>query len=85
MRYNLKLLLLFYSIMEGEESLRRFSPEVMVQDPNIANAVSLLPPIVLFHGTGDYSIPSDNRFGRLPKETFNYAITKVKSNLRIGH
>ncbi|KAF7827880.1 putative isoprenylcysteine alpha-carbonyl methylesterase ICMEL1 isoform X1 [Senna tora] len=50
---------IFLSIMEGEESLRRFSPEVMVKDPNIANAVSLLPPIVLFHGTGDYSIPSD--------------------------
>ncbi|KEH20235.1 putative alpha/Beta hydrolase [Medicago truncatula] len=50
---------LFLSIMEGEESLRRFSPEVMVQDPNFGNAVSLLPPIVLFHGTGDYSIPSD--------------------------
>jgi len=48
--------------MEGEESLRRFSPEVMVQDPNIGNANSLLPPIVLFHGTGDYSIPSDARF-----------------------
>lgn len=50
---------IFLSIMEGEESLRRFSPEVMVQDPNFGNAVSLLPPIVLFHGTGDYSIPSD--------------------------
>ncbi|KAE9614527.1 hypothetical protein Lal_00012241 [Lupinus albus] len=47
------------SIMEGEESLSRFSPEVMVQDRNFANAVSLLPPMVLFHGTGDYSIPSD--------------------------
>ncbi|GLT34522.1 hypothetical protein SLA2020_090310 [Shorea laevis] len=50
---------IFLSIMEGEESLQRFSPEVMVQDPNIKNAVSLLPPIFLFHGTGDYSIPSD--------------------------
>ncbi|KAK7360742.1 hypothetical protein VNO77_02751 [Canavalia gladiata] len=49
----------FLSIMEGEESLQRFSPEVMIQDPNIGNAASLLPPIVLFHGTGDYSIPSD--------------------------
>lgn len=48
--------------MEGEESLQRFSPEVMVQDPSFGNAVSLLPPIVLFHGTGDYSIPSDARF-----------------------
>lgn len=53
---------IYYSIMEGEESLRRFSPEVMVQDPNFGNAVSLLPPMVLFHGTGDYSIPSDQRF-----------------------
>ncbi|XP_058768240.1 probable isoprenylcysteine alpha-carbonyl methylesterase ICMEL1 [Vicia villosa] len=50
---------IFLSIMEGEESIRRFSPEVMVQDPNIGNAVSLIPPTVLFHGTGDYSIPSD--------------------------
>lgn len=48
--------------MEGEQCLRRFSPEVMVQDPNIKNAVSLLPPIILFHGTADYSIPSDARF-----------------------
>ncbi|PSR88230.1 Isoprenylcysteine alpha-carbonyl methylesterase [Actinidia chinensis var. chinensis] len=50
---------IFLSIMEGEQSLRRFSPEVMIQDPNIRNAVSLLPPVILFHGTGDYSIPSD--------------------------
>ncbi|KAF4356840.1 hypothetical protein F8388_019499 [Cannabis sativa] len=52
---------IFLSIMEGEQSLRRFSPEVMVQDPNIKNALSLLPPIILFHGTADYSIPSDSR------------------------
>ncbi|XP_065880186.1 probable isoprenylcysteine alpha-carbonyl methylesterase ICMEL1 isoform X2 [Euphorbia lathyris] len=50
---------LFLSIMEGEESLQRFSPEVIVQDPNLKSAVSLLPPIILFHGTADYSIPSD--------------------------
>ncbi|KAL5759250.1 hypothetical protein ACOSQ2_018088 [Xanthoceras sorbifolium] len=50
---------LFLSIMEGEQSLRRYSPEVMVQDPNTKNAVSLLPPIILFHGTADYSIPAD--------------------------
>ncbi|KAF7135210.1 hypothetical protein RHSIM_Rhsim08G0132200 [Rhododendron simsii] len=47
------------AIMEGEQSFRRFSPEVMVQEPDIKNAVSLLPPVFLFHGTGDYSIPSD--------------------------
>ncbi|KAE9451091.1 hypothetical protein C3L33_17025, partial [Rhododendron williamsianum] len=46
-------------IMEGEQSLRRFSPEVVVQDPSIRNAVSLLPPTILFHGTADCSIPSD--------------------------
>ncbi|KAL6566412.1 hypothetical protein OROGR_002027 [Orobanche gracilis] len=51
---------IFLSIMEGEESLRRYSPEVMVQDPTNSNAVSLLPPIILFHGTADYSIPSDS-------------------------
>ncbi|KAL8052792.1 hypothetical protein ABFX02_05G027800 [Erythranthe guttata] len=50
---------IFLSIMEGEESLRKYSPEVLVQDPNHRAAVSLLPPIILFHGTADYSIPSD--------------------------
>ncbi|XVF03483.1 hypothetical protein REPUB_Repub04eG0265100 [Reevesia pubescens] len=50
---------IFLSIMEGEESLRQFSPEVLLQDSNIKHAVSLLPPIFLFHGTGDYSIPAD--------------------------
>lgn len=47
--------------MEGEESLQRFSPEVMVQNPNIKDAVSLLPHFTLFHGTADYSIPSNAR------------------------
>ena len=47
--------------MEGEESLERFSPEVMVQDPKIKDAASLLPPFTLFHGTADYSIPSHAR------------------------
>ncbi|KAE8023032.1 hypothetical protein FH972_008784 [Carpinus fangiana] len=51
---------IFLSIMEGEQSLRRFSPEVMVQDLDIRNAISLLPPFILFHGTADYSIPSDD-------------------------
>ncbi|CAN1795322.1 Probable isoprenylcysteine alpha-carbonyl methylesterase ICMEL2, partial [Linum perenne] len=47
------------SIMEGEASLKRFSPEVLAQDPSMQDAVSLLPPVVLFHGTADYSIPYD--------------------------
>ncbi|ESR51006.1 hypothetical protein CICLE_v10031407mg [Citrus x clementina] len=50
---------IFLSIMDGEESLRQYSPEVLVQDPNTRHAVSLLPPIILFHGTADYSIPAD--------------------------
>ncbi|XVE91352.1 hypothetical protein REPUB_Repub01dG0002200 [Reevesia pubescens] len=52
----------FLSIMEGEDSLRQFSPELLVQDLNTNNSVSLLPPIILFHGTEDYSIPADARF-----------------------
>ncbi|KAK2994360.1 hypothetical protein RJ640_017872, partial [Escallonia rubra] len=62
---------IFVSIMEGEQSLQRFSPEVVVQDSNIKNAVSLLPPIVLFHGTADYSIPSD------ASKTFAEALQRV--------
>ncbi|XP_047342026.1 isoprenylcysteine alpha-carbonyl methylesterase ICME-like [Impatiens glandulifera] len=50
----------FLRMMEGEKSLRRFSPEVLLQDPANRNAASLLPPTVLFHGTEDYSIPCDS-------------------------
>lgn len=50
---------IFLSIMEGEQGLQRFSPEVQIQDKSIRDAVSRLPPITLFHGTSDYSIPSD--------------------------
>ncbi|CAM8956527.1 unnamed protein product [Rhodiola kirilowii] len=51
---------IFLSIMEGERSLQKFSPELIVQDGDFRNAAALLPPNVLFHGTGDYSIPSDS-------------------------
>ncbi|KAK4278271.1 hypothetical protein QN277_016137 [Acacia crassicarpa] len=50
----------FFSIMEGEQSLRKFSPEVKVLDPSFKDAVLLLPPIILFHGSDDFSIPSDS-------------------------
>lgn len=50
---------IFLSIMGGEQSLEHYSPEIVVQDPSVRSAVSLLPPMILFHGTGDYSIPSD--------------------------
>ncbi|KAF8399200.1 hypothetical protein HHK36_015065 [Tetracentron sinense] len=68
---------LFLSIMEGEQSLGRFSPEVMVQDPSIRHAVSLLPPIILFHGTGDYSIPSD------ASKTFADALHRVGAQAEV--
>ncbi|PHU02086.1 putative isoprenylcysteine alpha-carbonyl methylesterase ICMEL1 [Capsicum chinense] len=63
------------SIMEGEQGLRRYSPEVMAQDPNAKSAVSLLPPIVLFHGTADYSIPCDSRY--LPSTRSFYLCSKL--------
>ncbi|XP_075501276.1 isoprenylcysteine alpha-carbonyl methylesterase ICME-like isoform X1 [Primulina tabacum] len=50
---------IFLSIMEGEKSLKHFSPEIIAQSPGLHNAVPLLPHFVLFHGTSDYSIPSD--------------------------
>ncbi|OMO94652.1 Alpha/beta hydrolase-3 [Corchorus olitorius] len=49
---------IFLSIMEGEESFEQFSPEVRIKDPSSKDAASLLPPIKLYHGTADYSIPS---------------------------
>ncbi|MCL7040487.1 hypothetical protein MKW94_028405 [Papaver nudicaule] len=57
--------------MEGEESLQRFSPEIMVQDPGLINGVRSLPPIVLLHGSEDVSIPSD------ASKTFADALRKV--------
>ncbi|KAI3985590.1 hypothetical protein MKX01_033873 [Papaver californicum] len=62
---------IFLSIMEGEESLRRFSPELMVQDPGLNNRVDSLPPIILLHGSEDVSIPSD------ASKTFADALRKV--------
>lgn len=54
-------LIIFYRIMEGEESLRQYSPDLLARDPNISSVVCRLPPTILFHGTADYSIPSDAR------------------------
>ncbi|KAA8530538.1 hypothetical protein F0562_005247 [Nyssa sinensis] len=61
----------FLSIMEGEESLQQFSPEIMIQNASIRNVVPILPRIILFHGTSDYSIPSD------ASRTFVDALQKV--------
>ncbi|KAL5202517.1 hypothetical protein ABZP36_013469 [Zizania latifolia] len=48
---------IFLSIMEGEESLPRFSPEIAAKKSN-PETIALLPQIVLLHGTDDHSIPS---------------------------
>ncbi|VVA96211.1 unnamed protein product [Arabis nemorensis] len=50
---------IFLSIMEGEESFEQFSPGVRMKDPSVRKAASLLPHIVLFHGSADYSIPPE--------------------------
>ncbi|KAL0350561.1 UNVERIFIED_CONTAM: Isoprenylcysteine alpha-carbonyl methylesterase ICME [Sesamum radiatum] len=50
---------IFLSIMEGEKALEEFSPELIIQHPSTGDAVSLLPRIILFHGTADDSIPCD--------------------------
>nr|XP_043605848.1 probable isoprenylcysteine alpha-carbonyl methylesterase ICMEL2 isoform X3 [Erigeron canadensis] len=50
---------IFLSVMEGEESLQQFSPELLIEDSSARNAVPLLPHIVLFHGTEDVSLPPD--------------------------
>nr|GEW93848.1 probable isoprenylcysteine alpha-carbonyl methylesterase ICMEL2 [Tanacetum cinerariifolium] len=50
---------IFLSMMEGEDSLKQFSPDILIEDPNVRNAVSILPHVLLFHGTEDLSIPPD--------------------------
>ncbi|XP_024383589.1 probable isoprenylcysteine alpha-carbonyl methylesterase ICMEL2 isoform X2 [Physcomitrium patens] len=52
---------IFLSMVEGEKSLATYSPELMVLAPSFRKAVPLLPPITLYHGTADYSIPHDSR------------------------
>jgi hypothetical protein len=49
-------------IMEGEESLPLYSPECIARSPSFRDAVHLLPPITLFHGQADYSIPYAARY-----------------------
>lgn len=60
-----------HSIMEGEKALEQFSPEIIIQNPSSVSAVCLLPHMVLFHGTTDYSIPCDARLVYLIKDDKN--------------
>ncbi|CAM6038254.1 unnamed protein product [Sphagnum compactum] len=50
---------LFLRIMEGKDSLLHFSPEAVVLSSVFRQVATQLPPITLFHGTADYSIPCD--------------------------
>ncbi|KAJ7549467.1 hypothetical protein O6H91_07G054400 [Diphasiastrum complanatum] len=47
----------FLRVMEGEESLQKYSPELGVRSPDFQNAAHMLPATILFHGRADYSIP----------------------------
>ncbi|KAG6536901.1 probable isoprenylcysteine alpha-carbonyl methylesterase ICME isoform X2 [Zingiber officinale] len=68
---------IFLSIMEGEESLRLFSPELTARDKSVEPAISYLPQIILFHGTGDYSIPS------IASEDFANALKSAGAQARL--
>ncbi|CAI5483443.1 unnamed protein product [Closterium sp. Yama58-4] len=48
---------LFLSIFEGEESLPLFSPELLISRPTFKAAAPLLPPVHLYHGVDDISVP----------------------------
>eukprot|EP00850_Spirogloea_muscicola_P019880 SM000201S05936 [mRNA] locus=s201:253816:258573:- [translate_table: standard] len=51
----------FFSIMGGKEALPTYSPTVVVKSPAFRRAAAaLMPPVTLFHGTADYSIPMSN-------------------------
>ncbi len=52
----------FGSVMEGEASFPLFSPETMVMNPSFHPAVCLLPPIRVFHGKADFSIPHEAKY-----------------------
>ncbi len=49
-------------IMEGKDSLLHFSPEAVVLSSVFRQVATQLPPITLFHGTADYTIPCDARW-----------------------
>ncbi|CAO1945296.1 unnamed protein product [Urochloa humidicola] len=67
---------MFLSIMEGEGSLSRYSPEIVAKTSS-AETIALLPPIVLMHGTDDYSIPSS------ASQSFVDALQQVGAEARL--
>eukprot|EP00250_Pteridium_aquilinum_P019121 c24305_g1_i2 orf=280-1779(+) len=69
---------LFLSIMEGEECLLRYSPELRVQSLS-GVARSLLPHILLYHGAADNSIPYDasTSFANVLASTGAHVTTRI--------
>ncbi|PNT70670.1 probable isoprenylcysteine alpha-carbonyl methylesterase ICME [Brachypodium distachyon] len=67
---------IFLSIMEGRRSLADFSPEIVAKKLS-PEAIALLPQVVLFHGTGDYSIPSS------ASETFADVLKQAGAKARL--
>lgn len=68
--------------MEGEKALEQFSPELIIRNPSSSGAVPLLPRIVLFHGTSDYSIPLDERLvGLFENDTFRIE-NRINKNIK---
>ncbi|TKY50058.1 Isoprenylcysteine alpha-carbonyl methylesterase ICME [Spatholobus suberectus] len=68
---------IFLSIMEGEQSLKKFSPAIKIQDPCFKCSIPLFPPVYLFHGTSDYSIPS------IASEQFADALMKAGARAEV--
>uniref|UniRef100_A0A453F498 protein-S-isoprenylcysteine alpha-carbonyl methylesterase n=1 Tax=Aegilops tauschii subsp. strangulata TaxID=200361 RepID=A0A453F498_AEGTS len=76
---------IFLSIMDGEESLSRYSPEIVVKESS-ARTIALLPHIFLMHGTDDYSIPSSARksFYYASPSAFQFTKTNFPWHLSLG-
>lgn len=68
---------IFLSIMEGEESFEKFSPGVRLKEPSVRKAASLLPHIVLFHGSHDHSIPPEARLDEMRSSQDNTCLVTL--------
>jgi prenylcysteine alpha-carboxyl methylesterase len=59
-------------VMEGEASFPLFPPEIMVMNTSFHPAVPLLPPIRVFHGKANFSIPHEAKYSdmkQLPSDS----------------
>ncbi|KZV15094.1 protein GAMETE EXPRESSED 3 [Dorcoceras hygrometricum] len=71
-------------IMEGEQSLKHFSPEIIAQSPSLQNAIRLLPHFILFHvifgldSKANPKIQDPLRGGK--DELFDYILTFIHAD-----